>query len=262
MRRVNLASFLGEFKTESLEHLERLGSGLLALERDPANAELIRKLFMSAHTIKGGSSMLELKALKILTHAFEDVLTRLRDGKDRADAATVTLLLRTTDEIKALVEDNPTLEAPTPELEGLIERLRARARGEAVELEPSQPETLTLETATPKLDQNRAVVLEPSDTARLLLQLQLEARGWTVVSVADEVALASSLDGVRLAVLSVEPGGVDGLALGAKLRASHPKLELAVSGLTFSEAQTRAAEHIGARVVPLTSWRENPWMSP
>jgi chemotaxis protein histidine kinase CheA len=259
MRFVNLAAFLGEFKTESFEHLERLGSGLLSLEREPDNTELIRKLFMSAHTIKGGSSMLELKALKTLTHAFEDVLTRLRDGKDKADATTVTLLLRATDEIKALVETNPTLEAPTLELEVLIEQLRARARGETVTLSVPHPETAFPE---PALSIARAVVLEPSETARLLLQLQLEARGWSVIGVADEAALTSNLDGVQLVVLSVEPGGVDGLALGAKLRVAHPNLELAMSGLGFTDEQLKAAETLDARVVPLTSWRENPWESP
>jgi two-component system chemotaxis sensor kinase CheA len=251
---VNLASFLGEFKTESLEHLERLGSGLLALERQPDDAGLIRKLFMSAHTIKGGASMLELKALKTLTHAFEDVLARLRDGKDTADAATVTLLLRATDEVKTLVEHDPTLETPSPELEGLIESLRARARGEMVVVQAAPATQPTAQGA-------RAIVLEPSDTARALLQGQLEAKGWVVTSVTDEAALVSSLDGARLAVLSVEPGGVDGLALGAKLRESHPEIQLALSSLEFSEAQTQAAIAFGARVVPLTSWRENPWES-
>jgi chemotaxis protein histidine kinase CheA len=249
---VNLASFLGEFKTESLEHLERLGTGLLALEQKPDDAEAIRKLFMSAHTIKGGASMLELKVLKLLTHAFEDVLTHLRDGKDRADAATVTLLLRATDEIRALVEHNPTLDAATPELEALMENLRARARGEVapVQAAPVVPE------------QSRALVLEPSDTARLLLRLQLEARGWVVTDAPDAATLEGSLGEARLAVLSVEPGGVNGLEIGSRWRDSHPKLEIALSALEFSAALTGAAQDIGARVVPLTSWRENPWGAP
>jgi chemotaxis protein histidine kinase CheA len=254
---VNLASFIGEFKAESLEHLERLGSGLLALERTPTDAALIRKLFLSAHTIKGGSSMLELQVLKTLTHAFEDVLARLRDGKDTADSATVTLLLAATDAIRALVEDNPTLETPTPQLEGLIENLRARARGETVSVtsEPVPPNTPAEQHAT------TAAIFEPSDTARLLLRLQLEERGWTVRDFATQDAFLAGVAEAKLVVLPLEPGGVDGLQLASELQARQPGTQVALSALDFSESQRLEAERLGARCVSLTSWRENPYWS-
>jgi chemotaxis protein histidine kinase CheA len=258
---VNLAAFLEEFKAESFEHLEKLGSGLLALERTPGDADLIRKLFLSAHTIKGGASMLELKALKTVTHAFEDVLSQLREGRETADAATITLLLNTTDEIHALVEHNPTQESLSANLEGLVERLRARARGEAI----AAP---TLRVAAPPTQEtrahNKAVILEPSETARTLLRLQLETLGWKVSAHATpEDALNDSAD-ANLVILPLEeePGGVNGFTIAQSLRAQHPDLQIVLSALEFSAAQTLEAQALGARLVPLTSWRENPyWMA-
>jgi chemotaxis protein histidine kinase CheA len=257
---VNLAAFLEEFKAESFEHLEKLGSGLLSLERNPQDTNLIRKLFLSAHTIKGGASMLELKALKTLTHAFEDVLSRLREGHESADTATITLMLSTTDEIRALVEHNPTQESLTPDLEALVERLRARARGEAM----AAP---TPETATPiqaPAAHNKAVILEPSETARTLLRLQLETLGWTVSAHATPESALEDLAGASLVILPLEeePGGVNGFAIAKTLRAQHPDLQIALSALEFSAAQTLEAEVLGAKPVALTSWRENPyWMA-
>lgn len=259
---MDLAAFLEEFKLEAFEHLEKLGSGLLALERTPQDAELIRKLFLSAHTIKGGASMLELKALKTLTHAFEDVLARLREGKDSADAATVTLLLRVTDEIKRLVESDPTLETPAPETNRLIQALQARARGEPIQAQFTPEPLERIKSAPIAAAAHRAALLEPSDTARLLVKLQLEALEWVVTECASDAALLSQAGDADLVIVPLEPpGGVDGLKLARELRSAHPSLEIALSVLECSDAERLEAEGLGVRVVMLTAWNENPFWS-
>jgi chemotaxis protein histidine kinase CheA len=278
---MDLSAFLGEFKLEALEHLERLGSGLLALERTPDDAGLLRKLFLSAHTIKGGASMLELRALKNLTHAFEDVLARLRDTPDRADSATVTLLLRALDEIKTLVEHDPTRASLTPELDAFVGALRARARGETVAVPasetPATPEApvepdpevqssepVSLETVfheTVPLEPH-ALVLEPSDTARVLLRLQLEERGWRVTDCADAPAVLDAAHSARLAVVPVEPGGTDGFALAQALRGQSSTLEIVLSALGFTDDEHKRAEGLQAKAITLTAWNANPFWSP
>lgn len=250
---MDLAAFLEEFKLEAFEHLEALGHGLLALERTPGDAELIRKLFLSAHTIKGGASMLELRALKSLTHAFEDVLARLREGKDSADAATINLLLRVTDEIKQIVTVNPTLEMPAPDTQQLIEALQSRARGEAYSL--AAPITIPVAA-------KQAAILEPSDTARLLVKWQLETLDWVVTECVSEAALFIQAGSADLVVVPLEPpGGVDGLKLARELREAHPALEIALSVLECSAAERLEAEGLAVRVVTLTAWNENPFWS-
>ena len=268
---MDLSAFLEEFKLEAFEHLEKLGRGLLSLERTPGDAELIRKLFLSAHTIKGGASMLELRALKTLTHAFEDVLARLREGKS-ADAATVTLLLRVTDEIKRIVETDPTLETPAPQTQGLIEALRSLARGESPArprdeaiIEAASPVNQTLEpiqSAPTATIAHRAAILEPSETARVLVKLQLEALDWAVTACDSPEHLLGAAAQCALVVVPLEPpGGVDGFALARRLRDAYPTLEIALSVLECSDSEQLEAETLGVRVVTLTAWNENPFWS-
>ena len=266
---MDLAAFLEEFKLEAFEHLEALGRGLLLLERTPGDAELIRKLFLSIHTIKGGASMLELRALKTLTHAFEDVLARLREGKSSADAATVTLLLRVTDEIKLIVETNPTLQTPAPQTQALIEMLRSLARGESPQpltavsatVSAAQPSPHTPEPPLPATTAaHRAAILEPSDTARVLVKLQLEMLDWTVTECDSPQLLLEAAARNALVVVPLEPpGGVDGLKLARTLRDAHPDLEIALSVLECSHAQRLEAEGLAVRIVPLTAWNDNPF---
>ncbi len=98
---------MDEFKSEALEHLERIDQGLLLLEQNPQNLEQVRNLFLSAHTIKGGAAMLSLTAIKEITHAFEDILDALRQGKYVADPSTITLLLQTADLLRLVVTRVP-----------------------------------------------------------------------------------------------------------------------------------------------------------
>ena len=126
---MDISAFLEEFRIETEENLEHLAQGLLALERDPSDATLVRGLFLNAHTIKGGAGMLELKVMKQITHSLEDVLGRLRDGGEVLEASTASLLLKTVDTLRQIVRTEPTLEHPSPEMLELLAALRERASG-------------------------------------------------------------------------------------------------------------------------------------
>jgi len=216
---VDINAFLQEFRLEALEHLELLGSGLLRLEREGLNvggpdarepdarepdAGVLRQMFLSAHTIKGGASMLSLTLIKNLTHALEDVLGALRDGKEPLSAPTVALLFETLDALKTRVEGElQPLETP-PELESLLERLKLWPK-EATRVQPPQTARQTPEPQT-----KRALLLEPSSTARWVLKAQLERSGFEVV---EAESLESALEALEHTVFArvlcpSEPGGI------------------------------------------------------
>jgi two-component system chemotaxis sensor kinase CheA len=71
---------MAQFLEEGDELLDALDRGLLALERDPDDRELVNEVFRAAHTLKGASGLFELGALTSLTHAAEDVLDTVREG--------------------------------------------------------------------------------------------------------------------------------------------------------------------------------------
>ncbi len=235
---MDISAFLEEFKSEAEENLERLDQGLLALERDPSDANLVRGLFLNAHTIKGGAGMLELKVMKQITHSLEDVLGRLRDGGEVLEANTASLLLRAVDMLRQIVRTEPTLEHPSPEMLELLGALRNRASG----VIPSVPAVKTPSNLEP---QKLALLLEPSQTAQLVQRQQLEKAGFSVeVFSSLDLALERLGDGgVQLVVTTCEPGGVDGLELIAEMRAANLKTPAIVTMLEPNvETQNKAAK--------------------
>jgi chemotaxis protein histidine kinase CheA len=129
---VDLSAFIEEFKSEALEHLERIDQGLLLLEQNPHNLQQVRSLFLSAHTIKGGAAMLSLTAIKEITHAFENILDDLREGTHTATPKTINVLLKTADVLHQVVTRVP--QEPTEE---------ERAWGKHLRLWPHIPDTDT-----------------------------------------------------------------------------------------------------------------------
>lgn len=264
---MNLAAFMGEFKAEAYDHLEKLDQGLLQLERDPSNNQLIRGLFLSMHTIKGGASMLELKALKHLTHAFEDVLARLRDHGEACDSSTATLLLKAVDMVRDIVDTDPSMETMSPPVEDMTNKLRQRASGVIVTLEPSASVSgiqASLADLDPPIEtkaatkSNLALLLEPSETARNVMTTQLESAGWTVAGFASAQEIQNRVAEAGLLVLPLEPsGGIDGLALARDWRAFGTKTPIVITALEFSAAQETDAKTLGVACAPKPSWRDS-----
>jgi two-component system, chemotaxis family, sensor kinase CheA len=68
------------FKTESEEHLRLLEEGLLRLESNPTDGQMLEEVFRGAHSLKGGAGMLGLRSIERLAHGFEDGLNAARHG--------------------------------------------------------------------------------------------------------------------------------------------------------------------------------------
>ncbi len=249
-RIMDLSAFLDEFRNEAEENLERLDQGLLALERNPSDAALVRGLFLSAHTIKGGAGMLDLKVIKQITHALEDVLGLLRDGGERLESATASLLLRTVDVLREIVRTDAALEQPSPEMFELIAALQNRARG----VIPSA-EVLNNPVVSSKL----ALLLEPSATAQLVQSEQLERAGFTVqgFSSFDTALDRLAQSAVQLVVVTLEPGGIDGLALIQEMRAANMNTPAIVTMLELSEDVRLKVAGLNASVVQKSSWQDS-----
>lgn len=122
---------LGEFLTETAEGLAELDTELVRLEQNPNDPGLLGKIFRIVHTIKGTCGFLDLPRLERLGHAAENVLGKYRDGELSVSADSVTLILRTLDQFKAILS---ALEQTGVEPEGgddaLIAELNRTADGE------------------------------------------------------------------------------------------------------------------------------------
>ncbi len=108
----DLDDIVHEFLVESRENLDELDSGLVALESAPGSRELLSSIFRTIHTIKGTSGFLAFSRLERLTHAGENLLVELRDGRRAMDPPTTDVLLRMVDTVRALLD---SIEAGTGE---------------------------------------------------------------------------------------------------------------------------------------------------
>src|SRR5690606_4190019 len=92
-----------EFLVESHENLDQLDSDLVALEVSPDSRELLSSIFRTIHTIKGTSGFLAYNALESVTHAGENLLVELRDGRRSMDPPTTDVLLAMVDTVRSIL---------------------------------------------------------------------------------------------------------------------------------------------------------------
>jgi two-component system chemotaxis sensor kinase CheA len=95
---------LAEFISETQETLEALAGEVVAWEADPTDRDRLDAIFRFFHTVKGSCGFLNLPRFERLSHAAEDVLAELREGKRTADSATVSSVLAVMDRIGELSE--------------------------------------------------------------------------------------------------------------------------------------------------------------
>jgi len=75
------SAFIGKFQEEAQDLLQRLNEGVIQLEVDPENRELIDQMMRDAHTIKGSSRMVGLIDISDVAHRLEDIMVKVRDGQ-------------------------------------------------------------------------------------------------------------------------------------------------------------------------------------
>ena len=100
---IDLSRFRDTFFQESAEHLAEMESGLLRLEREPGDAELLNAIFRAAHSIKGASGTFGFEDVAHFTHGLESLLDRLRAGEIPVTHGLVDLLLRSEDLLRELL---------------------------------------------------------------------------------------------------------------------------------------------------------------
>ncbi|SFO16435.1 two-component system, chemotaxis family, sensor kinase CheA [Sphingomonas sp. OK281] len=103
-RGARMDDLLQEFIAETRETLEAIAGEIVAWEAAPGDSARLDAIFRFVHTVKGSCGFLDLPRLARLSHAAEDVLAAVRDGKRIPDTALVNAVLGIVDRIAAIVE--------------------------------------------------------------------------------------------------------------------------------------------------------------
>ena len=107
------------FFSEAEELIEAMESGLLALEKNPDDADRINEVFRAAHTMKGNAATVGLDRLVDFAHIQENALDMIRKGKLSLTAETTSLLLASVDSVRNIV--NASLSGEPPDEERLLD---------------------------------------------------------------------------------------------------------------------------------------------
>ncbi|TGN08063.1 hybrid sensor histidine kinase/response regulator [Leptospira ilyithenensis] len=102
------AEFRELFQIDSDEHIQKIESGVLELESDPKNADVLKTIFREAHSMKGAAGLLGLKEIEGITHVLEDQLGKLTKGLTEYRASDADRIYYTLDMLKLLVEEAVT----------------------------------------------------------------------------------------------------------------------------------------------------------
>ena len=121
---IDLSRFRDTFFQESAEHLAEMEGGLLRLEREPGDAELLNAIFRAAHSIKGASGTFGFEDVAHFTHGLESLLDRLRAGEIPVTHTLVDLLLRSEDLLRELLARAAAGSAAPEEMAGLLAELQ------------------------------------------------------------------------------------------------------------------------------------------
>lgn len=102
---MDMSQYRDMFVAETREHLGTMGDTILALEKDPADADRIGSLFRNVHSIKGMAASMDFPHIAALAHRMEDLMDRIRKGRFSFDAGAADLLLAGADVLGRMVDD-------------------------------------------------------------------------------------------------------------------------------------------------------------
>ncbi|WP_338720824.1 chemotaxis protein CheA [Devosia sp. XK-2] len=258
---MNISDPTETFRQEARELLEELEAGLLDLEQDPSNADLVNSTFRALHTIKGSGAMFGFTAVAEFVHEFETAFDQVRKGQTQANTALIEVALEAKDHIHLLIE------TPDARIEGgedILAHLRAVVAGEtaapkAATAKPAKPAAVAAAEPPPNPVQStwRLEFYLPSDaliygTNPLLLLDELAQIGpATITALTDRIPDLAVLDpetphiGWRVDIEADDPtSAIDDVFLFLK-----DNMELSLTRLAESTAEP-AAPDIVATVEP------------
>lgn len=141
---MEISQYLSVFMDECQEHLLTLNQSILELEHNPENSGILDRIFRAAHTLKGASATMGFNKMANLTHAMEDVLSKLRSKELSVTTEIVNSLFQAIDLLEVLATKIGEGIEEDIEITGAVQDLRRFVTGEPVQPAPERRQTLQL----------------------------------------------------------------------------------------------------------------------
>jgi two-component system chemotaxis sensor kinase CheA len=159
---VDLAKYRAIFVEEAAENFAEMGRALLALEKNPGDAEAIDTVFRMAHSVKGMAASLDYTSVSELAHRLEDRMHAVRDRGRVLPGEESGLLFRGLEALEAMLEAVKSGATPPPGDPALLAALRA-----PVAAEPAAAPAAKAQAEPPASRSASVSIPGPSSTVRV-----------------------------------------------------------------------------------------------
>ncbi|PKQ20965.1 MAG: hypothetical protein CVT66_02770 [Actinobacteria bacterium HGW-Actinobacteria-6] len=205
------SAFISKFQEEATEYLQRLNEGVITLEAEPKNRELIDQMLRDAHTLKGSSRMVGLIEISDVAHRLEDIMVKVRDGDMAYVPEMSDAFFEALDTIVFLSDNAGKEVAGETDIPSLLARL-ATIAGDAADVEPTaaertleEPQTLAESKSadskkTPKKKSSPKKAIHDEETLQTRVQHTVRVRTEQVdrlLNLVSEVVIAQIKDEQR-----------------------------------------------------------------
>jgi len=145
------------FRLEAEEHLQTISMYVAALEKSPANRDLLQGIRRATHTLKGAAGMMGFRAIADLCHISEDLLENVMEEATPISPSVLSIILDTAETLDLLINDRDIKQSDNG---ASVQGLRARY----VELLGEQSTTLgsVEEELDAELDTNDEAIMGTS----------------------------------------------------------------------------------------------------
>lgn len=134
---MDTSKYKGLYLQETNSHLSGIEAGLLELEK--GSLAEVDNLFRHYHSIKGMSASMGYEPLKVLSHAEEDLLDKIRSKSLSPTPEMITTLFECLDALKALVGRVEADEPLDLDISPFLVRLKALSEGKQASVPPVAP---------------------------------------------------------------------------------------------------------------------------
>ena len=102
----NTQELMSIFQTESEEIIERIFEGLMELEKNSGDRELIASLYRDMHSLKGAIRMVGFNNIQMIIHKIEDIFDTLKNDKVKVSADSVHVIYKSVELVSKYLQES------------------------------------------------------------------------------------------------------------------------------------------------------------
>ncbi len=204
--------YMDMFLDESREHLQSLNDGLLSLESNPEEIDVLNEIFRNAHTLKGMSATMGYTKTAELTHDMENLLDMLRKKQLKVSGDIIDVLFKCIDSLTEMIENIGNGESEDlVDVSGLIASVNAIAKGEtspaaAAATSKAEPATAAASPGGIELsDTDKEIIKVAKDGGMLAFSVHVELVASCLLKSARSYMVMNALDELGDVIKSVPP---------------------------------------------------------